>query len=162
MIEAEMYGMIPRANTETFRRPPPENMSNRPNRVPATLSKKWARAPPSTPGTGICTPIRYAQRRPSVQSSFVRSSGERARLSAPPRATSHLPFHFQFFDFTASGADLIRSGLAELMRFHLDGGGEFPFAQDFHRSAEREISLLPSKAATRRAILITSYSTLKR
>lgn len=29
MIEAEMYGMIPRANTETFRRPPPENMSNR-------------------------------------------------------------------------------------------------------------------------------------
>ena len=22
------------------------------------------------------------------------------------------------------------------MRFHLDGGGEFPFAQDFHRSAE--------------------------
>ena len=27
MIEAEMYGMIPRANTETFRRPPPENMS---------------------------------------------------------------------------------------------------------------------------------------
>ena len=23
MIEAEMYGMIPRANTETFRRPPP-------------------------------------------------------------------------------------------------------------------------------------------
>ena len=46
MIEAEMYGMMPRANTETFRRPPPENMSNRPNRVPATLSKKWARAPP--------------------------------------------------------------------------------------------------------------------
>ena len=40
MIDAEMYGMIPRANTERRRSAPPEKMSRYPNSEPADALKK--------------------------------------------------------------------------------------------------------------------------
>ena len=58
MMDAEMYGMTPSANTETLERPPPENISNRLKSVPCILSKKEARADAFTPGIGTWTPIR--------------------------------------------------------------------------------------------------------
>jgi hypothetical protein len=40
MMEAEMYGMIPKAKTVSFSRAPPENMSNIPRSVPFAWAKK--------------------------------------------------------------------------------------------------------------------------
>ena len=47
-----MYGITPRAKMETLRKPPPENMSNTPNKVPWAWAKKSAMALASTPGMG--------------------------------------------------------------------------------------------------------------
>ena len=66
MIDAEMYGMMPSANTERRRRLPPENRSTIPSKVPCTWSKNCARACPSMPGVGTWAPIRYATSRPTV------------------------------------------------------------------------------------------------
>ena len=44
--------MIPRANTVTLERLPPENMSTKPNQVARFWSKKSVRALASTPGVG--------------------------------------------------------------------------------------------------------------
>ena len=58
MMEAEMYGMIPRAKTVTFARLPPENMSTRPNQLPRFCSKKSMRAAVLIPGVGMWLPRR--------------------------------------------------------------------------------------------------------
>ena len=52
MIEAVMYGMIPRANTASLASAPPENRSRKPS-TPAPLCWKiFLSASGSIPGTG--------------------------------------------------------------------------------------------------------------
>ncbi len=58
MIELEMYGMIPRANTDRRRSAPPEKMSRKPKIEPADALKKALIACGSTPGVGMCAPSR--------------------------------------------------------------------------------------------------------
>ena len=58
MIEAEMYGMIPSANTVARENAPPTNMSYRPNIVFAWLRNAPAKAAAFTPGVGRCSPSR--------------------------------------------------------------------------------------------------------
>jgi hypothetical protein len=57
IIEALIYGIIPRAKIEKFSKAPPENMLNMPNSVLAFWVKKADNASPLIPGVGICTPI---------------------------------------------------------------------------------------------------------
>jgi len=58
MIDAEMYGMMPRAKMVKLRRLPPEKRSTRPSSVFCTLSKNLASAALSTPGVGTWAPTR--------------------------------------------------------------------------------------------------------
>ena len=58
MIDAEMYGMIPSANTEKRDSAPPENMLNRPRMPPCCELKSCRSWSGSMPGTGMCVPIR--------------------------------------------------------------------------------------------------------
>ena len=75
MIELEMYGIMPSANTVARVRLPPEKRSNRPKSVPFCASKKEVSAEALTPGTGICRPIRYTRISATVIKTFRRSSG---------------------------------------------------------------------------------------
>src|SRR5882762_6174351 len=75
MIEAEMYGMIPRAKTVTRERFPPENMSTSPNQFERFCSKKSIRALALMPGVGTWLPRRYTARRPRVKSTLFLRSG---------------------------------------------------------------------------------------
>ena len=58
MIDALMYGMMPSAKIVTCDRLPPENMSYRPNIVPAACSASNASASVFTPGVGMWLPTR--------------------------------------------------------------------------------------------------------
>ena len=59
MIDAVMYGMIPRKKTDTLVIAPPENRSRNPT-TPALFEVSWRRWiwSKSTYGTGMCVPIR--------------------------------------------------------------------------------------------------------
>src|SRR5690606_39873037 len=59
MIDAEMYGLLPRANTEERDSAPPENMLTRPRIPPDCELNSWRMASGLIPGTGICVPSRY-------------------------------------------------------------------------------------------------------
>ena len=58
MIDAVMYGVMPRAKTERRRRAPPENMSRNPRSPPALALKNSSSAWASSPGVGMCAPTR--------------------------------------------------------------------------------------------------------
>jgi hypothetical protein len=75
MIDAEMYGMIPRAKTESLRSAPPEKMSRKPKSDPADERKNASIAAGSTPGVGMCDPRRYTASRRNVKMTRLRRSG---------------------------------------------------------------------------------------
>jgi hypothetical protein len=56
IIDALIYGMIPRAKIDRLVKAPPENMLNMEKRVPDALLKNWASASVSMPGVGTWTP----------------------------------------------------------------------------------------------------------
>ena len=58
MIDAEMYGMMPSANTVNRDSAPPENMLNMPSTPPCWLRNRSASASGLMPGTGMCAPTR--------------------------------------------------------------------------------------------------------
>ena len=58
MIEAEIYGIIPKAKTEKRDSAPPENILNMPRMPPFCESNKSFSTTGSIPGTGTCAPIR--------------------------------------------------------------------------------------------------------
>jgi hypothetical protein len=58
MIEALMYGMMPRAKTVKRDSAPPLNMLNRFRMPPLWLLKSCCSATGSMPGTGMCAPMR--------------------------------------------------------------------------------------------------------
>ena len=74
MMEAEMYGMIPRAKRLERFRAPPENMLNMSRIEPWFCSNRMARASGLTPGTGMKVPMRYTSSAPTRKSSRWRSS----------------------------------------------------------------------------------------
>ena len=75
MMEAEMYGMIPRAKTDNRRSAPPEKMSRKPKSEPADDLKKALIAAGSTPGVGMCDPSRYTASSRNVKMTRLRRSG---------------------------------------------------------------------------------------
>ena len=58
MIDAVMYGMMPRANTATRLSAPPENRLRNPTTPAPPSSKNCFRAVMSIPGTGTYAPKR--------------------------------------------------------------------------------------------------------
>ena len=64
MIEALMYGFTPRATTEKFVSPPPENRSSRPKIW--FVSRNSRRLAELTPGTGTCASSRNTMRIPAT------------------------------------------------------------------------------------------------
>src|SRR5437870_12144698 len=78
---AEIYGMMPSANTVAREKPPPANRSYRLNSVPCpAFRRKSARAWTLTPGVAMCAPMRYTSRHRSVKRIFSFSSGTLNRL----------------------------------------------------------------------------------
>jgi len=75
MIEDEMYGIIPREKSDACANAPPTNVLNKPKSEFSRLVKAPARASPSTPGIGICAPIRTMMRILTVKRILLRSSG---------------------------------------------------------------------------------------
>src|SRR5690606_23231600 len=59
MSVAEVYGVIPRANTEKRDSAPPENVLKRTRIRPDCGLNSWRMASGLIPGTGICVPGRY-------------------------------------------------------------------------------------------------------
>ena len=56
IIDADIYGIIPRAKIPNLESAPPENKLKSASILPACWSKKAASAAGSTPGTGINVP----------------------------------------------------------------------------------------------------------
>src|SRR5438034_9874017 len=78
---AEIYGMMPSANTVAREKPPPANRSYRLNSVPCpAFRRKSARAWTLTPGVAMCAPMRYTTRHRSVKRIFSFSSRTLNRL----------------------------------------------------------------------------------
>jgi hypothetical protein len=69
MIDAEMYGMMPRAKMVKRDSAPPENMLNMPRIPPCWPEKRSASTTGSIPGTGMCAPRRNTMSAPSRNSS---------------------------------------------------------------------------------------------
>ena len=67
--------MIPKENKDAFWNAPPTKVLNNPNREFCKLVNAPARASPSTPGIGICAPIRTMMRILTVKRILLRSSG---------------------------------------------------------------------------------------
>ena len=65
MIDAEMYGMMPSANTVKRDSAPPENMLNRLRMPPCWPSNSAFSWFGSMPGTGMCAPSRKTTSAPS-------------------------------------------------------------------------------------------------
>ncbi len=79
MIDAVMYGMIPRKKTETAVSAPPENRLNRPRTPPAPFDcdcSSWT-ALKSTYGTGMCDPSRNKKMTKTVNMILFRRSATR-------------------------------------------------------------------------------------
>src|SRR5688500_372365 len=75
MIDAEMYGMMPRAKTERRERAPPEKRSRKPKTPPPIALKNSDRATGSMPGVGMCDPRRYTASIRNVKMIRLRRSG---------------------------------------------------------------------------------------
>jgi hypothetical protein len=58
MIDAEMYGMIPRAKIEKRDSAPPENTFSRPRIPPCCPRNSSSSTEALMPGTGMCVPTR--------------------------------------------------------------------------------------------------------
>ena len=82
MIDAVMYGNTPSANTANRDSAPPTNRSMKPRALPGWLNRfcSWAT---STPGTGMCDPMRNTASIPTVNRNFRRRSGIRKMLARP-------------------------------------------------------------------------------
>ena len=77
MIDAVMYGMIPRKNTATFVSAPPENRSRKPTTPPVFESFSSLIARKSTYGTGMWDPSRKIAMMKIVKRILFRRSGTR-------------------------------------------------------------------------------------
>ncbi len=74
IIDADMYGMIPKAKTVNRLNAPPENILNIPRMPPLCESKSFLSSIGSIPGTGICAPKRNMTNAPNKNNRRLLSS----------------------------------------------------------------------------------------
>src|ERR1017187_3652951 len=143
MIDAVMYGMMPRAKMVSLRMLPPANMSKNPKTVPDCELKNSCQRWMLMPGVGIWPPSRYTASIASVNSTRLRRSGTRKMLAKASknlmvvcdsrRSSSRRADHLRF---AAGLGDLVRSRFREVMRLDRDGPRQLARAQDFETGAE--------------------------
>ena len=103
-MAALMYGVMLIAKMENLLNAPPEKRSKRPNRLP--FAKSFSIAVGSTPGTGMCVPIRKMANMINVKMIFWRSSGILKMLPRAESTSDHL-------DFATCCRDLLLCGFRE-------------------------------------------------
>src|SRR4051794_9435662 len=157
MIDAVMYGMIPRKNTETAVSAPPENRSNKP-RTPPLLSFRpcvlsdWIDLK-STYGTGMCEPTRNKKTMNSVKKILFRRSGTRNmfwRRRSPAITGCYLPVHVrvsarrraagrprqrELLDGPTRRLDRAHRSRGEAVGANCQGLGQLAPGQDFYQSS---------------------------
>src|SRR5688500_6398638 len=134
MIEAEMYGMMPRAKTVARCSAPPVNRSSRPNRLfwPPTASTSASR---SMPGSVMCAPIRSRTSTPSVKRIFRRSSGILKRFGTCGVATDLALLLAANADRAAGRLDRLAGGRAERVGLDRHRARQAALGQHLHRAA---------------------------
>mgnify|MGYP000320311201 CR=1 FL=1 len=121
MIAALMYGVMLIAKMENLLNAPPEKRSKRPNRLP--FAKSFSIAVGSTPGTGMCVPMRKMANMTNVKMIFCRSSGILKMLPRAESTSDHL-------DFATRCRNLLFCGLRETVGADRQLLREFAIAED--------------------------------
>src|SRR6202048_5352840 len=80
MMDAVIYGMMPRAKIVKRRRLPPLNKSKIPRTDPWPCWKRLSSTRALMPGVGICAPMRYTASNARVNNTLFRKSGMRKRF----------------------------------------------------------------------------------
>src|SRR6266568_1009958 len=126
MMEAEMYGMIPRAKIVSRLRLPPENRSRNPRIPPPCCRKNDSSAWKLIPGTGMWPPTRYTASIRKVKTTrFLRSGMLKmflidSNMPAPLRARRR----GDGLGASPGPGDLLQGRLAEAVRLDDDGPGD--------------------------------------
>src|SRR5664279_873081 len=92
MIDAVMYGMIPKAKTVRRRMLPPANRSKKPKIDPEFELKNSSQRCKLIPGVGMWPPRRYTASRPSANISRLRRSGTRNMFANASNSLFMVPF----------------------------------------------------------------------
>src|SRR3984893_12189401 len=123
MMDAVMYGMMPRAKIVKRRRLPPLNRS----KIPSTRQLM--------PGVGMCAPMRYTASSARVNNTLFRKSGMRKRFR---NASMNLFITWPCFvslryhlERAARFGDLFLGGGAEGMRVNGDLAGQLAVTENF-------------------------------
>src|SRR6476620_11277076 len=113
---AEMYGMIPSANTVARAKLPPVNRLNRPANPPpfCCVLMKSAIATGFTPGAVTCAPILYARRQSTVKRILSFRSGVRNRFWTAEAALVWAIEGFLLLDAASGRDNLLTSAGAHL------------------------------------------------
>src|ERR1035438_10628811 len=131
MIDAVMYGMMPRAKIVRRLMLPPAKRSKKPKIDPAFELKNSSHRVILIPGVGMCPPRRYTASRPSANRSRLRRSGTRNIFANASNSlfmsTLRFPTLFAFFfgraqnlRRAAHGLDFLQRGFGKMMGFHRD------------------------------------------
>src|SRR5688572_14260142 len=129
MIDAEMYGMIPRANTDRRLNAPPEKRSRKPKTPELTALKNSDRATGSTPGVGMCEPRRYTASSANVKSTRLRRSSIAQMLRTVSTTLGTL---LDLLATAAGGLDLLARGRRELRGGNGELLRELAVAENLH------------------------------
>src|SRR5262245_24648826 len=114
MMDAVMYGMMPRANTVRRRILPPANISKKPKIEPCCEEKNSAHFWRLIPGVGIWLPRRYTASSPRVNRSRLRRSGTR-KMFANASKNFMVPFDPALLAWSANHLRLA-AGLLDLLQ----------------------------------------------
>src|SRR5690348_1807542 len=135
MIDAVMYGMIPRAKIVSLRKFPPLKRSKMPRTEPCDCLKICSSTPALMPGVGICAPMRYTASKARVNRTRFRKSGMRnmfwrASTNRFIRVPCESPLRCYDLKRAARFGDLILGRGAEGMCMNRKLGLQFAIAQN--------------------------------
>src|SRR6202023_1137547 len=122
MMDALMYGMMPRAKIVKRRRLPPLNRSKMPRTEPCPCWKSDSNTLVLMPGVGMCAPMRYTASSARVNNTRFRKSGMRKRFRnasmnrfMPYPGLASLSLRYDL-ERAACFGDLVLGGRAERVR----------------------------------------------
>src|SRR5229473_3453916 len=134
MIDAVMYGMMPRAKIVKRRRLPPLNKSKMPRTDPCPCWKSISSTRVLMPGVGMCAPMRYTASSARVNNTLFRKSGMRKRFR---KASKNLFIPWPVFaslrynlESPPRLGDFLLGGGAESMRVNGDFCGQLAITEN--------------------------------
>src|SRR2546425_7366324 len=151
MIEAEMYGMIPRAKIVNRLRLPPENKSRKPRIPPPCCRKNASSAWKLIPGTGIWPPTRYTASIRNVKTTRFLRSGMLKMFLIDSNMPRPLPArrHDNRLGPAAGPGDLVQGRFAEAVRLDDDGPGQLAVAEHLDAAEQLLHQAFPDEALRR-------------